>query len=104
MSQGDDLVDENFGKALDFVGPRVDKWIKELTEGFEALKIMPPQKDLIQGLTAETMLYNTLMPNDEIVAVLAGIIQNIATKHSYGGSLDWGKREKAFGKFSGKQE
>jgi hypothetical protein len=46
------------------------------------------------------MLFNTLMPNDEIVAVLAGIIQNIATKHSYGNSLDWGKREKVFDRYS----
>lgn len=95
----DDYLDENFGKALDFVGPRVDKWIKELFKGFEVLNISTPQKDLIQGLTIESLLYNTLMQNDEIVAVLGGIIQNIAAKHSYGNSLDWGKRAQAFDKF-----
>jgi hypothetical protein len=100
MSKGDDLADENFGKALDFLGPKVDVWIKELFKGFEALNLTRPQKDLFQGLTVETMLFNTLMPNDEIVAVLAGIIQNIATKHSYGNSLDWGKREKVFDRYS----
>ena len=97
-------VDENFGKALDFVGPKVDRWIKELFEGFEALKVSRPQKDLIHSLTIETMLYNTLMPNDEIISVLAGIIQNIAAKNSYGKTIDWGKREKIFDKYSEKQE
>ena len=96
----DDVSAENFGKALDFVGPIVDKWIKELNKGFESLKISRPQKDLMQSLTVETMLYNTLMPNDEIIAVLGGIIQNIATKSSHGGALDWDKREEAFSKFS----
>lgn len=98
----DELVDENFGKALDFVGPKVDRWIKELLEGFEALKLSRPQKDLIQGLTIETMLFNTLMTNDEIVTVLAGIIQNIASNSSYGKTIDWGKREKIFASYSSK--
>jgi hypothetical protein len=86
----------DFGKALDFVAPTVDRWIKELFKGFEELNVSRPQKDLIQELTIETMLYNTLMPNEEIIAVLAGIIQKISTKHAYGISLDWGKREKVF--------
>lgn len=92
----DNYLDENFGRALDFLGPKVDSWIKELFKGFEALQLTRPQKDLFQGLTVETMLYNSLMPNDEIVSVLAGIIQNIATKHSYSNSLDWGKRAEVF--------
>jgi hypothetical protein len=104
MSQGDDLVDENFGKALDFLGPKVDVWIKELFKGFEALSLTRPEKDLFQGLTVETMLYNTLMPNEQIIAVLAGIIQNIATKHTYGNSLDWGKRSQLFDKYSEDKE
>jgi hypothetical protein len=95
MSTGENL-DENFGKALDFVGPKVDRWIKELFKGFEVLSIPAPQKNIIQNLMVESMLFNTLMPNEEIVAVLAGIIQNIATKHSYGNSLDWGKRAQVF--------
>jgi hypothetical protein len=100
----DDNLDENFGKALDFIRPKVDTWIKELLGGVEGLKLPTPQKDLIEGLTVETMLFSTLMPNDEIVAILAGIIQNIATKHAYVNSLDWGKRAEVFHKFSGKQE
>jgi hypothetical protein len=91
-----DSSDKNFGKAIDFVSPIVDRWIKELFKGFEALGVSRPQKDLIQGLTVETMLFNSLMPNDEIVAVLAGIIRNISTKNSYGTALDWGKRQKLF--------
>ncbi|HEV8386988.1 MAG TPA: hypothetical protein VGQ03_05140 [Nitrososphaera sp.] len=97
----DNYLDENFGKALDFLGPKVDSWIKELFKGFEALQLTRPQKDLFQGLTVETMLYNTLMPNDEILSVLAGIIQNIARKHSYGNSLDWGKRAEVLGRHTG---
>lgn len=100
----DDYLNENFGKALDFVGPRVDRWIKELFKGFEVLNISTPQKELIQGLTVESMLYNTLMQNDEIVAMLGGIIQNIANKHSYANSLDWGKRVQAFDKYANMQE
>jgi len=68
------------------------------------LNLSTTQKDLIQGMTVETMLFNTLMPNEEIIAILAGIIQNIATKHSYGQALDWGKREEIFRKYSEKQE
>lgn len=96
----DDFPDENFGKAFSFVGPIVDRWVKELNKGFDALNISRPQKDLMQGLTVETMLFNTLMPNDEIVAVLGGIIRNIAMKHSYGNSLDWGNRAKMFDRYS----
>jgi len=97
----DNYLDENFGKALDFLGPKVDSWIKELFKGFESLQLTRPQKDLFQSLTVETMLYNSLMPNDEIVSVLAGIIQNIATKHSYGNSLDWAKRDEVFNRHTG---
>lgn len=103
-SSSDGNLDENFSKALDFVGPKVDRWIKELFKGFEVLNIPSPQKNLIQGLTVETMLFSTLMPNDEIVAVLAGIIQNIASKHSYANSLDWGKRAQVFDKYSETKE
>lgn len=90
----------DFGKALDFVAPTVDRWTKELFKGFEVLNVSRPQKDLIQELTIETMLYNTLMPNEEIIGVLAGIIRKISTKHAYGISLDWGNRKKMFQKFS----
>lgn len=96
----DAYPNENFGKALDFLGPKVDSWIKELFIGFESLKLSRTQKDLFQSLTVETMLFNTLMSNEEIVAVLAGIIRNIATKHSYSNSLDWGNRAKAYDKYS----
>jgi len=68
--------------------PRVDSWIKELLGGVKALNLSTPQKDLTQSMTVETMLFNTLMPNEEIIAILAGIIQNIATKHSCGQALD----------------
>jgi hypothetical protein len=44
------------------------------------------------------------MPNEQIIAVLAGIIQNIATKHTYGNSLDWGKRSQLFDKYSEDKE
>jgi hypothetical protein len=39
------------------------------------------------------------MSNEEITAILSDIIRNIATGHTYGGFLDWGKRAKLF-KFS----
>lgn len=100
----DDYMDEKFGKAFDFIGPRVDNWIKELFGGFEALNLSGSQKDLIQGLTIETMLYNTLMPNEEIISALAGIIQNIASRNSYGKTIDWGKREDNFKKYSGQRK
>jgi hypothetical protein len=96
----DEYTNANFSKALEFLSPKVDSWIRELFKGFDALKLSRTQKDLFQGLTVETMLFNTLMSNEEIVAALAGIIQNIATKHSYSNSLDWGKRAKAFEKYS----
>jgi hypothetical protein len=99
MSSDSD-TNADFGKALDFVGPTVDKWTKELLKGFEVLNVSRPQKDLIQELTIETMLFNTLLPNKEIIAVLAGIIQKIATRHAYGNSLDWANREKLFQKYS----
>ena len=98
-----DNRDENLGKALDFVSPKVDRWIKELFQGFDMPNSPSQQKDLIQGLTVETMLFHTLMPNDEIVSLLAGIIRNIATRHSYGPSLDWGKRGELFSGFAKKK-
>jgi len=84
--------DENLSKAMDFVNPKVNSWIKDLFGGVEQLNLSRPQKELIQALTAETLLYNTLMPNEEIIAILSDIIRNIATRHSYGMLLDWGKR------------
>ena len=84
--------DENLGKAIDFVNPKVNSWAKDLFGSFEQLNLTRPQKELIQVLTAETLLYNTLMPNEEIIAILSDIIRNIATRHSYGMLLDWGKR------------
>ena len=84
--------DENLSKAMDFVTPKVNNWIKDLFGGVEQLNLSRPQKELIQALTAETLLYNTLMPNEEIIAILSDIIRNIATRHSYGMLLDWGKR------------
>lgn len=100
-SDNNNSADENLAKAFDFVGPKADTWMKEILKGFETMNLSGKQQDLIQGLTVEAMLYNTLMPNDEIVAVLAGIIRNIATRHSYGTSLDWGKRDEVFEKYSG---
>ncbi|MGA8483454.1 MAG: hypothetical protein WB706_03570 [Nitrososphaeraceae archaeon] len=47
-------------------------------------------------MTAETLLYNTLMSNEEIIAILSDIIRNIATRHAYGMLLDWGKRATLF--------
>ncbi len=85
-------ADENFGKAMDFVSPRVASWIKDLFGGVEELNLPRPQRELIQALTAETLLYNTIMSNEEIIAILSDIIRNIATRHSYGMMLDWGKR------------
>ncbi len=103
MSSNDNL-EENFGKALDFIRPKVDIWMKDLLGGAEGLKLPTLQKDLIEGLTVETMLFSTLMSNDQIIAMLAGIIRNIATKHVYGNTLDWGKRTEIFQKFSEKKE
>ncbi len=88
--------DENFGKAFGFIEPKVASWMKELLGGAESLNLSRPQKELVQALTVETMLYGSPMPNEEIVAILADIIRNIATKHSYGKSLDWGKRAELF--------
>jgi hypothetical protein len=84
--------DENFGKAIDFVSPKVNSWLKDLFGGIEQLNLTRPQKELIQALTTETLLYNTLMSNEEIIAILSDIIRNIATHHAYGVFLDWGKR------------
>ena len=88
--------DENFGKAIDFVNPKVNSWAKDLFGNFEQLNLTRPQKELIQALTAETLLYNTLMSNEEIIAILSDIIRNIATRHAYGMFLDWGKRASLF--------
>ena len=88
--------DENLGKAIDFVNPKVNSWAKDLFGSFEQLNLTRPQKELIQILTAETLLYNTVMSNEEIIAILSDIIRNIATRHSYGMLLDWGKRADVF--------
>ncbi len=87
---------ENLGKALDSFGPRIDGWIKEVFGGVDALNLSRPQKELIQALTVETFLFNSLMSNEEIIAVLSDIIRNIAIKHSYGKSLDWRQRAGLF--------
>ena len=84
--------DENLGKAIHFVDPKVNSWAKDLFGSFEQLNLTIPQKELIQVLTAETLLYNSLMSNEEIIAILSDIIRNIATRHAYGLFLDWGKR------------
>jgi hypothetical protein len=70
--------DENLGKAIDFVDPKVNSWAKDLFGSFEQF------------------LYNTLMSNEEIIAILSDIIRNIATRHAYGMFLDWGKRASLF--------
>ena len=88
--------DENFGKVMNFVTPRVDEWVKNFFGGVEQLSLSRPQKELAQALTVETLLYNSLMSNEEIVAVLSDIIRNIATGHNYKGFLDWEKRSKLF--------
>ena len=88
--------DENLGKAIDFVSPKVNNWAKDLFGGVEQLNLSRPQKELIQALTAETLLYNTLISNEEIIAILSDIIRNIATRHAYGMFLDWGKRASLF--------
>ena len=88
--------DENLGKAIDFVNPKVNSWAKDLFGSFEQLNLTRPQKELIQALSAETLLYNTVMSNEEIIAILSDIIRNIATGHSYGNMLDWGKRATLF--------
>jgi hypothetical protein len=55
--------EENFGKAIDFVSPKVNSWLKDLFGGVEQLNLTRPQKELIQALSAETLLYNTVMSN-----------------------------------------
>ncbi|SRR6266536_3082862 len=88
--------DGNFGKAMDFISPKVDSWLKGLFGGVEQLKLTKPQKELIQALRAETLLYSNLMSKEEIIAILSDIIRIIATHHSYGMLLDWGKRTMLF--------
>jgi hypothetical protein len=88
--------DENLGKAINFVNPKVNSWTRDLFGSFEQSNLTRPQKELIQVLTAETLLYNTLMSNEEIIAILSDIIRNIATRHAYGMFLDWGKRASLF--------
>ena len=86
--------DEQVGKALlHSFAPKIDVWMKEIFAGFEQLNLARPQKEIIQALTVETMLYNSIMSNEEIIAILSDIIRNIATKHRYGNLLDWGKRQ-----------
>ena len=43
--------DENLSKAMDFVTPKVNSWIKDLFGGVEQLNLSRPQKELIQALT-----------------------------------------------------
>ena len=89
--------DEQVGKALlNSFAPKIDVWMKEIFAGFEQLNLARPQKEIIQALTVETMLYNSIMSNEEIIAILSDIIRNIATKHTYGNMLDWGKRQQLF--------
>ena len=92
---------ESLGKAFDLISPMVGTWMKELFRGFESSNLSTVQKELIQSLTVEAMLYNSLMTNDEIVAALGGIIRNIATKSSLD-SLDWAKRDQVFNAYSKK--
>lgn len=68
--------DENFSKAMNFVAPKVDWWMRDLFGGVEQLSLSRPQKELVQAVTAETLLYNTLMSNEEITAILSDIIRN----------------------------
>jgi hypothetical protein len=95
--------DENFGKAMNFVTPKVNMWLKDLFGGVEQLSLPRPQKELVQALTVETLLYNSMMSNEEIIAILSDIIRNIATGHAYNKLLDWQKRAKIF-KTSSKNE
>ena len=88
--------DDYFAKAMDFVSPKADAWIKELFGGAESLNLSRPQKELVQALMIETLLYNSLMTNEEIIAILSDITRNIATRHSYAKSLDWAKRAELF--------
>jgi hypothetical protein len=90
--------DDYFNRAIDFVSPRVDAWMKELFGNAESLNLSRPQKELIQALTIESLLYNSPMTNEEIIAVLSDIIRNIATRHSYGKYLDWAKRAELYRK------
>lgn len=87
---------KNVDETLNSFAPKIDGWIKDLFGGFEELNLTRPQKERIQALTVETMLYNSIMSNEELIAILSDIIRNIATKHSYGNSLDWGKRQLFF--------
>ena len=88
--------DDYFAKGMDFGSPKVNAWIKELFGSAESLNLSRPQKELIQALMVETLLYNSLMTNEEIIAILSDIIRNIATRHSYAKSLDWAKRAELF--------
>jgi hypothetical protein len=83
---------KNVDEVLNSFSPKINGWIKDLFGGFEELNLTRPQKELIQALTVETMLYNSVMSNEEIIAIISDIIRNIATKHAYGNSLDWGNR------------
>ena len=41
--------DENLGKAIDFVNPKVNSWAKDLFGSFEQLNLTRPQKELNSG-------------------------------------------------------
>jgi hypothetical protein len=60
--------DENLSKAMDFVTPKVNSWIKDLFGGVEQLNLSRPQKELIQALTAEMAASDA---NEEIIAILS---------------------------------
>ena len=81
--------EDAYAKALGFLAPLVDSW----TRGFQSMQMPGSQKDLFQTLAVESMLYHSLMSNNEIISVLAGIIRNISSGHSYGPALDWAKRQ-----------
>lgn len=54
------IADENFGKAIDFVSPKVNSWVMDPFCGVEQLNLSRPQKELMQALTAETLLQSCL--------------------------------------------
>jgi hypothetical protein len=93
--------DENVGDTLKSFAPKIDGWIKDLLGGFEELNLTRSQKELTQALTVQTMLYNNIMSNEEIIAILSDIIRNIATRHAYSNPLDWAGKRQLFFKSSG---
>ena len=72
--------EDNFGKAMNFVTPRVNEWVKDLFGGVEQLSLSRPQKELVQALTVETLLYNSLMSNEEILTAVADSVRVASAK------------------------